>query len=106
MTSLRELKKDINYLCTEFVADCYLMLHMNPGNDETIDTIADKVIDARNALVYLMHHPENKGQSKFNKDIAVLKSRNKEHKEKIKIGFEEFLKLIDNCYEELQKLNK
>jgi hypothetical protein len=106
MTSLRELKKDINYLCTEFVADCYLMLHMNPGNDELIDSVADKVIDARNNLIQIIHHPENKHKRNITKDKEALKQRNREHKELISKSFEDFIKLIDNSYEEIQKLNK
>jgi len=106
MAGIRELKKDINYLCTEFVADCYLIMHMSPGNDETIDPLADKVIDARNALIHLMHHPENKHKKKLTKDRDALKKRNKEHRKLISESFQEYLKLIDNSYEELHKINK
>ncbi len=106
MTSLKELKKDINYLCTEFVADCYLMMHMNPTNEEKIDAIADKVIDARNHLVHIIHHPENKKKRNLTKDKVALKERNKTHKAAIANAFDDFIKLIDSSYDELNKLNK
>jgi len=106
MTNIRELKKDINYLCSEFVADCYLMLHMQPAKNESIDALADKIIDARYALIHTIHHPENKHKRNFTKEKEALQKRNKEHKAVITKEFEDFLKVIDASYEELQSLNK
>jgi hypothetical protein len=105
MTSIRVLKKDINFLCSEFIADCYLMFHLHPEKEELLDQIIDKVIDTRDQLVHIMHHPEGKGKRNLNKNIETLKERNKQHRKLIKTSFEEFLKLIDNSYEELQKIN-
>lgn len=104
MTNIRKLKKDINFLCSEFVADCYIMLHLHPEKASEIETAADKVIDSRNELIYVVHHPENKSKTNFNKDRAGVKERNKLHKSLISDSFLSFLKLIDTSYEDLQKL--
>jgi hypothetical protein len=106
MTSLRELKKDINYLCSEFVGDCYLILHLHPGSEEKIDALADKVIDSRNELINIIHHPENKHQRNINKDKAALKLRKKQQRDAINKAFDEFIKLIDSSYEALNKFSK
>ncbi len=105
MTNIRKLKKDINFLCTEFVADCYVMLHVHPEKAAVIDAAADQVIDSRNDLIHLIHHPENKSKAKFNKDKAALKQRNTLHRKNISESFTSFLKLIDKSYSELEKLN-
>lgn len=107
MTSLRELKKDINYLASEFIGDCYLTLHLFPKSDEAeIDALADEIVDSRNNLVHLIHHPEGKHERFINKDITAEKKRKKEHKEKINVAFDEFIKLLDKGYETLKKYSK
>lgn len=106
MTSLRELKKDINYLCSEFVGDCYLILHLHPGSEESIDALADKVIESRNALVHTIHHPPKKHQRNRNKDKSALKQIRKEHRDAINKAFDEFITFIDSSYEELKKFSK
>jgi len=105
MATIRDLKKDINFLCSEFVADSYLMLHMQPASHKEVDALADTVIDARYGLITLIHQPENKRKRNISKDRSALKARNKAHRLVIKSEFENFLKLIDESYEKLQKLN-
>ncbi len=106
MTSLRELKKDINYLCSEFVGDCYLILHLHPGNEKSIDELADKVMISRNALIHAIHHPPKKHQRNRNKDKSALKQIKKEHRDAINKAFDELISLIDSGYEELKKFSK
>jgi hypothetical protein len=106
MSNIRNLKKDINYLSAEFVADSYIVLHLHPDSAVAIESLVDKVIDARNELIGTIHHPENKHTPKFNKNREVVKQRNIVHKALISKSYEEFLSLIDQSYEEIQKLNK
>jgi len=106
MTSLRELKKDVNYLCAEFVGDCYLTLHLYPNSEEKVDELADKVINSRNEVVNIIHNPADKRKRNITKDKEALKLRKKQHREDINKVFDGFIKLIDNGYAELNKFNK
>lgn len=106
MTSLRELKKDINYLCSEFIADCYLEMHINSKKEAEIEVIINNVIDSRNELINIISHPEFKHQRNINKDNTAFKKRRKEHRNKINEAFDGFLKVVDEGYQGLTKLRK
>lgn len=107
MASIRTLKKDINYVTSVFVTDCYLTAELFPVEDSlTIEKLADKVIDARDELINIVYHPENKGMRNLHKDKAELKNRNKAHKETINTAFDTFMNLIDESYAELKQIAK
>jgi len=107
MASIRTLKKDINYITSVFVTDCYLTAELFPVEDSSvIEKLADKVIDARDELISIVYHPENKGMRFLHKDKEVLKTRNKAHKEVINTTFDTFMNIIDESYAELKTISK
>ena len=74
MANLRLIKKDIDFLISEVVSDCWVYLYMNEAkNKEEIMGIINEAIDLRNDLYDKVNKPnkENiKGHYKsINKDL-------------------------------------
>ncbi len=65
MSSLRILKKDIDYLVEELVADCYLAIYCHPTNEEAIVTLMSEAIDVRNSLFEKANNPAEKNNTKL-----------------------------------------
>ena len=65
MASVKELKKDIEYLTFEVIADCFAYIEINPDgkNDEAI-TIVNDAVNLRNELITRINNPESKDNSK------------------------------------------
>lgn len=68
MASIRELKKDIDYLIFEVVSDCFVFAGLHPDNktDEVSD-IVDSAVNLRNDLITRVNNPEGKGDPKVTK---------------------------------------
>lgn len=66
MASLKELKKDIDYLVYEVVSDCFSAMYVNDGkhSDEIAEIVADAV-KLRNELFSRAKHPEGKDNPKI-----------------------------------------
>jgi hypothetical protein len=66
MASVRELKKDIDYLVFEVVSDCliYANLH-NDDNSQKISEIIEDAIDLRNDLIARVNQPDGKDNPKI-----------------------------------------
>jgi len=60
MASIRLIKKDIDYLMGEIVADCYLAISFHPEKKDEIVTIMEKAVEWRNKLVDLANNPAEK----------------------------------------------
>ena len=65
MASIRELKKDIDYLIFEVISDCFVYAGLHPDNktDEVSGIISDAV-NLRNDLITRVNNPEGKGEPK------------------------------------------
>jgi hypothetical protein len=65
MASVRELKKDIDYLVFEVVSDCliYANLH-DDDNSQKISEIIEDAIDLRNDLIARVNQPDSKENPK------------------------------------------
>ena len=48
MASLRRVKKDIDYLVSEVVYDCYLALYFHSERRDAIVAVMEEAVDARN----------------------------------------------------------
>jgi len=59
MASIKNLKKDIDYLVFEVVSDCFTYAGINPGKhtDELSDIVEDAV-QLRNDLFHKINNPE------------------------------------------------
>jgi hypothetical protein len=66
MASVRELKKDIDYLVYEVISDCFVFsgLHPDIKSDELSAIISDAV-DFRNDLIARVNNPDGKDNPKI-----------------------------------------
>jgi len=77
MASIRELKKDIDYLIYEVISDCFVYSNIHNGSksDELSDLISDAV-GFRNDLIARVNNPDGKDNPKIVK--AYYKSVEKD----------------------------
>jgi hypothetical protein len=66
MASIRELKKDIDYLVFEVISDCFVYSNVHPDNktDELSALISDAV-EFRNDLIVRVNNPDGKDNPKI-----------------------------------------
>lgn len=64
MTSRRRLKKEIDYVVSDLILDCftYTSLYQKPNDAEAMEIVQGALI-LRNELRDLSNHPEKKGES-------------------------------------------
>jgi CRISPR/Cas system-associated endonuclease Cas3-HD len=66
MSSIRDLKKDINYLATEVISECYFkkLLIKSLGDDELTDIIR-QTVTLRNEMIARANHRDAKANRKL-----------------------------------------
>ena len=66
MASVRDLKKDIDYLIYEVISDCFVFsgIHPDDKSDELSAMISDAV-DFRNDLIARVNNPDGKDNPKI-----------------------------------------
>ncbi len=70
MASLRVIKKDIDYLISEVVSDCWTFLFINPEkNPEDIIDVMNDAVDLRNKLFERVNNPDKENIKKHFKEI-------------------------------------
>ena len=64
MTSRRRIKKEIDYVISDLVVDCftYISLYKKPNDEETLQ-IVQNTLELRNELRDRANHPEKKADS-------------------------------------------
>ncbi len=66
MASVRELKKDINFLASELITEAYVKQLLNESaDDDKIAGVVVKAIEFRNNLVARANHPDGKDNPKM-----------------------------------------
>jgi len=65
MANLRIIKKDIDFLVTEVISDCWGFIYANEGNksEEAVEIISEAV-DLRNKLYESVNHPDKSNLQK------------------------------------------
>jgi len=63
MASRRKLKKDIDYLCFEVIADCYNYNYLHAGKEEQVMEVIRETISYRNDLIARVNHPDGKNNT-------------------------------------------
>ncbi|MBS4012254.1 MAG: hypothetical protein KGZ97_00650 [Bacteroidetes bacterium] len=59
MASIKDLKKDINFLTNEVIETCIIKLSFNPGIDnKRMFDIIDEFVEYRNQTIYKINNPE------------------------------------------------
>lgn len=66
MAKLRNLKRDVDYLVSEIISDCYtcLVIHPEEKQDEIFGVISE-VVDLRNSLIERANHPAEKHNARL-----------------------------------------
>jgi hypothetical protein len=77
MASVRELKKDIDYLVYEVISDCFVFSGLHPDiKSEEVSAIISDAVDLRNDLIARVNNPDGKDNPKIVK--AYYKSVQKD----------------------------
>jgi hypothetical protein len=77
MASVRELKKDIDYLIYEVISDCFVFSNLHPDiKSEELSAIISDAVDLRNDLIARVNNPDGKDNPKIVK--AYFKSVGKD----------------------------
>ena len=65
MANKREIKKDVEYLVSEVISDCYAYLYINgdKNRDKVIDIISN-VVEKRNELIKKINNPSKEFNAK------------------------------------------
>lgn len=75
MGSRRQLKKEIDYLVSEVVSNCYTCLYFNPNkNRGDIFGIIEEAIEVRNELFSKMRPAEKNNTSLVKKHYAAVRN--------------------------------
>ena len=77
MASIRELKKDIDYLIFEVISDCFVYSGLHPDNkSDELSAIITDAVEFRNDLIARVNNPDGKDNPKIVK--AYYKSIEKD----------------------------
>jgi hypothetical protein len=93
MASIRELKKDIDYLIFEVISDCFVYTGFHSEKEEKVTDIVNSAVELRNDLIARVNNPEGEGEPK-----AV-----RAHFKKIE---KDLVEGVDNLFERLSSLSK
>ncbi len=66
MASIRELKKDIDYLVFEVISDCFAYSSIHPDNkSDELSAIITDAVNFRNDLIARVNNPDGKDNPKI-----------------------------------------
>jgi len=94
MANVRNVKKDIDYLVSEVISDCYayLYIHGEKNRDKIVDIIED-VVDKRNEYIRRANRPEK----------GLDRKQKRKHFKQI---YSDLLSTVDNSFTKLSELTK
>jgi len=94
MASKQRLKKEIDYIVSDLILDCfsYTSLKKNPNDEEVLQIIQD-TLSLRNELRQQVNHPEKRSESQTVKNYFDNIAKT-------------LLEAIDDGYQKLEKLMK
>ena len=94
MASVRDLKKDIDYLIYEVISDCFVFSNLHPDiKSDELSAIISDAVDFRNDLIARVNNPDGKDNPKIVK--AFYKSVEKD-----------LLTGVDKLFSRLSELTK
>jgi len=92
MASVRELKKDIDYLVFEVISDCFVFSGVNPDNkSEELSVLISDAVNFRNDLIARVNNPDGKDNPK------IIKAYYKSIEKDLLVG-------VDNLFNRLSAL--
>jgi hypothetical protein len=94
MASIRNIKKDIDYLVSEVISDCYTYLYLHgEKNKEKVVNIIEDVVNKRNDFMQRVNNPDKKLDPK----------QVRKHYKEI---YSDLLKNVDESFTKLSNLTK
>lgn len=94
MASIKNLKKDIDFLFFELISDCFLFTSLHDGSKKTeVQDLIEEAVAMRNEFIDRVNHPDGKDNPALVK--AYYSSVRKELFEK-----------VDHYFEKLSSLSK
>ncbi|HLP72070.1 MAG TPA: hypothetical protein VK155_04145 [Bacteroidales bacterium] len=92
MSSIKNLKKDIDYLVFEVISDCFAFAAVHPDSkDDEVKAILNDAVNLRNDLVARVNNPDGKDNPKIVR--SFYRNVNKD-----------LLSGVDNLFERLSAL--
>ncbi len=93
MASVRELKKDIDFLIFEVISDCFVFSSLHPDNkSEELTALISDAVELRNDLIARVNNPDGKDNPK------IVKSYYKTVSKDLMLG-------VDNLFERLSAIS-
>ncbi|MFI3330243.1 MAG: hypothetical protein R3Y38_00385 [Rikenellaceae bacterium] len=75
MASVKRIKKDIDYLVSQIMSDCYLTIYFHPEKKDEIIAIMNKTADLRNKFITAANNPAEKNNASLvRKHYAALRN--------------------------------
>ena len=94
MASIRDLKKDIDYLTFEVISDCFAHSGVHPDNQtDELSAIISDAVNFRNDLIARVNNPDGKDNPK------IVKAYYKTVEKDLLIG-------VDKLFDRLSSLSK
>jgi predicted negative regulator of RcsB-dependent stress response len=91
MASIRDIKKDINYLTYEVLSDCMIYKHINNDDSTVSDKIMTNMIEKREDLITRLNEAKRLNDKKeIQKAIASIK--------------DDLINSVDKSFREISKL--
>ncbi|MDR1984406.1 MAG: hypothetical protein LBQ28_06260 [Prevotellaceae bacterium] len=88
MAKLRNLKKDIDYLISEVLSDCYTLAYLYPDKKEKAMEIINNAVGFRNEMFERTNNPDGKDNKK------LVKTHYKNICKDLLTGVDDFFKQI------------
>lgn len=94
MASIRNIKKDIDYLVSEVISDCYTYLYLHGDkNREKVTGIIEEVVNKRNDFI----------QKASNPGKELDRKQTRKH---FKTLYSDLFSMVDNSFTQLSELTK
>lgn len=116
MANKRVIKKDIDFLVSEIISDCYahMLLHGNK-NEEKIIELIENIVDQRNNLIDRVNKPAANPQKeklfKLKRNApadykASIDKHRKEVKKHYRAVYSDLMTMVDESFTKLAELSK
>jgi len=94
MASLKNLKKDIDYLFFELISDCFLFTSIHSGDKRNqVQDLIEEAVTMRNEFIDRANHPDGKDNPALVKTYYTALRKN-------------LLETVDGYFEKLSRITK
>lgn len=94
MASVKNLKKDIDYLFFEFISDCFMFTSLHTGEKRTeVQNLIEEAVSMRNEFIDRVNHPDGKDNPALVKVYYISVRK-------------DLLEKVDELFEKLSAISK